>query len=98
MTSEIIQYKTKNNNIFLTVLQWLIVETLKKHPNGLIRGQNYEKGSLMKLLKKPRTTVYDNLKKLEKHGIVERITKNDGSKGRPLRYWKLKNGGMNDGK
>lgn len=47
----------------------------------------------MKILGRPRTTVFDNLVKLEKMGIVEKYSKNKGYRGRPKEYWKLKNGG-----
>ena len=40
-------------------------------------------------LKTARTTVYDNLNKLQKLKRVEKITLNDGKRGRPLVFWKL---------
>ena len=36
-----------------------------------------------------RTTIYDNLVKLEKKGIVERFSKNNGKVGASLKMWKL---------
>lgn len=39
-------------------------------------------------LKKPRTTIYDNLEKLENKKLVEKFSKNNG-KGRPLTLWHL---------
>ena len=36
-----------------------------------------------------RTTIYDNLEKLEKAGIVERYTKHNDKPGRPPIYWKI---------
>jgi hypothetical protein len=36
-----------------------------------------------------RTTVYDNLRKLQKHKLVEKITQKNGKRGRPLVLWKL---------
>ncbi len=39
-----------------------------------------------------RTTVYDNLKKLLERGLVEKYTKNNGKRGRPPVFWKIKDG------
>ena len=36
-----------------------------------------------------RTTIYDNLVKLQKKNIVEKYSVNNGQRGRPLTYWKL---------
>lgn len=40
-------------------------------------------------LKSRRTTVYDNLLKLQKRKLVVKFTKNNGKCGRPLVYWRL---------
>lgn len=45
---------------------------------------------LVKQTNSPRTTVYDNLLKLQKQKIVEKFSKTVGGRGRPLVYWKLK--------
>lgn len=45
---------------------------------------------LVKMIEKPRTTVYDNLAKLEKRKMVERLLRKNGERGRPLTIWKLK--------
>jgi len=42
-------------------------------------------------LHKQRTTIYDNLDKLMKKGLVEKHTQETGKKGRPPTYWKIKN-------
>lgn len=89
MTSAIIQYKNQEIKVFLTPLQWRIVKMLEKYPKGLTRGLYNERGSLMKRLNKARTTIYDNLVKLQRMGIVENYTRNDGTEGRPKKYWKL---------
>jgi len=54
-----------------------------------------EKGStkravFVRLLKKSRTTIYDNLPKLQKRKIIERFSFNNGLRGRPVVYWRLK--------
>jgi len=36
-----------------------------------------------------RTTIYDNLVKLEKKGIVERFRRNNGKVGASVKMWKL---------
>jgi len=36
-----------------------------------------------------RTTIYDNLYKLLKRGLVEKFCKSNGKRGRPTVYWKL---------
>lgn len=38
----------------------------------------------------PRTTVYDNLVKLEKMKFVEKYSKSNGMRGRPIVYWRAK--------
>ena len=40
---------------------------------------------------KQRTTIYDNLIKLQKRKIVEKYSENNGKRGRPLVLWRLKN-------
>jgi len=38
-----------------------------------------------------RTTIYDNLRKLQKTGIVEEIRgKSNGKRGRPPEFWKIR--------
>lgn len=46
---------------------------------------------IVKKLDEPRTTIYDHLCRLEKRGKVMRFTKNNGKRGRPLVFWKIKN-------
>lgn len=45
---------------------------------------------LVKQINFPRTTIYDNLLKLQKRKLVEKFTRNNGGRGRPLVFWKLK--------
>lgn len=37
-----------------------------------------------------RTTIYDNLAKLEKRKLVEKFSRSNGKRGRPLIFWKCK--------
>jgi len=39
-----------------------------------------------------RTTIYNNLVKLEKKGLVSKYSKNNGKRGRPPTYWKIQGG------
>ena len=81
--------KFDNSKKYLSTIQQSILEELEKHPGGLIRGQKSEEGSLMKILNMARTTLHDNLVKLQKLKHVEKYSKHDGQ-GRPLIYWKSK--------
>jgi predicted ArsR family transcriptional regulator len=38
----------------------------------------------------PRTTLYDNLKKLLEWDEVEKIPYHEGNRGRPIIFWRLK--------
>ena len=40
-----------------------------------------------------RTTVYDNLVKLQKRKVVEKFSYNSGQQGRPLVFWQLRGDG-----
>ena len=74
--------KLTTNELF-TPLQNSLVKILEK--NGpLTRNQ------LVKQLSTPRTTIYDNLLKLQKRRILEKYTRSNGKRGRPLVFWKLK--------
>ena len=66
-----------------TPIQNNLVKILEK--NGpLTRNQ------LVKHLSTPRTTIYDNLLKLQKRKVLEKYTRSNGKRGRPLVFWKLK--------
>lgn len=56
----------------------------------LIKEGPMTRRDLVKQLKTPRTTIYDNLVKLQKKKIVEKFTRNCGDRGRPLVIWKIK--------
>ena len=45
---------------------------------------------LVNQLHTPRTTIYDNLFKLQKRKKVEKFIRNKGKRGRPLVFWKIK--------
>jgi len=69
---------------FLSPLQYNLIKTLK-NDGPLTRKQ------LVNELKTPRTTIYDNLVKLQKQKAVEKFSRNNGKRGRPRVYWKISN-------
>ncbi|TFG23788.1 MAG: hypothetical protein EU532_13135 [Promethearchaeota archaeon] len=77
-----IEEKLTTNELF-TPLQNNLVKILEKS-GPLTRNQ------LVKQLGTPRTTIYDNLLKLQKRRVLEKYTRSNGKRGRPLVFWKLK--------
>ncbi|MHA1782271.1 MAG: helix-turn-helix domain-containing protein [Promethearchaeota archaeon] len=75
--------KTFNNLENLTPLQYRLIKILKEYGPSTRR-------ELVKHLNIPRTTIYDNLLKLQKRKMLEKFTRNNGRRGRPLVFWKLK--------
>jgi len=74
-----------NENIlaqFRTQLQQSILDLLTKQ-GPLPRRE------IVKQLQRARTTIYDNLIKLQKQNIVEKFVRNSGTRGRSLVFWKL---------
>ncbi len=72
-------------NSDLTPIQLRLIEILQNGPAS--------RKTLVKELNTPRTTIYDNLLKLQKRKVVEKFGDNNGERGRPLVYWQLKKGG-----
>jgi predicted ArsR family transcriptional regulator len=68
---------------FVTPLQNNLIKVLEK--DGPITRRE-----LVKALKIPRTTIYDNLLKLQRRKLIERFSRNNGRRGRPLVFWKIK--------
>ncbi|TFG03624.1 MAG: MarR family transcriptional regulator [Promethearchaeota archaeon] len=68
---------------FFTPLQNNLIKILEN--NGPITRRE-----LVKTLKIPRTTIYDNLLKLQKQKLIEKFSRNNGRRGRPLVFWKIK--------
>jgi predicted transcriptional regulator len=69
---------------YLSPIQIKLIEFLKNGPAS--------RKTLVKGLETPRTTIYDNLLKLQKRKIIQKSRDNNGERGRPLVYWKLKKG------
>jgi predicted ArsR family transcriptional regulator len=72
-----------NQEDLLTPLQHNLIVKLEKD-GPLTRRQ------LVNKLKTPRTTIYDNLVKLQKNKVVEKFSRNNGKRGRPKVFWKIK--------
>ena len=68
---------------FLSPIQNNLIKTLK-NIGPLTRRD------LVKQLQTPRTTIYDNLIKLQERKVIEKFTRNDRKRGRPLVFWKVK--------
>jgi predicted ArsR family transcriptional regulator len=68
-------------------------EILSPIQNNLIKTLRLQgpltRKDLVGQLDTPRTTIYDNLIKLQKIKVVEKFARNDGKRGRPLIFWKL---------
>lgn len=83
MTSKTISEWIFDSRVYLLPIQVNILKTL-------IKQGPMARRDLVKQLKTPRTTIYDNLNKLQKKRVVEKFTRNDGTRGRPLVFWKVK--------
>ncbi|MFW9771367.1 MAG: helix-turn-helix domain-containing protein [Candidatus Thorarchaeota archaeon] len=75
--------KELDSKVYLTPIQHNLVKTLQK--NGPLTRRE-----LVRELETPRTTIYDNLLKLQKNKLIEKFSRNNGKRGRPLVLWKLK--------
>ncbi|MEJ2248185.1 MAG: MarR family winged helix-turn-helix transcriptional regulator [Candidatus Lokiarchaeota archaeon] len=76
------------DNELLTPLQFKLLRFLRKNGKCV-------RSKLQKYLNYPRTTIYDNLEKLEKRNLVERFHYSDCSyRGRPKTYWKITQKGL----
>ncbi|MHA1931886.1 MAG: hypothetical protein ACW96X_05055 [Promethearchaeota archaeon] len=68
---------------FLSPIQNNLLKTLEKE------GASTRK-ELVKHLNTARTTIYDNLVKLQKRKLIEKFSRTDGKRGRPLVFWEIK--------
>ena len=83
MTDRIILDSYSESKGFLSPIQYNLLKTLEE------TGPSTRK-ELVKYLDTPRTTIYDNLVKLQKRKLIEKFSRSDGHRGRPLVFWKLK--------
>ena len=70
-------------------LEWLITPIQNTILKTLDAKGPLTRRDLVKFLGTARTTIYDNLLKLQKEKLVEKFTRNDGNRGRPLVFWKI---------
>ncbi len=68
---------------YLSPIQYNLIKTLE-NIGPLTRKD------LVYQLRTPRTTLYDNLVKLQKKKLIEKYSRNIGKRGRPLVFWKVK--------
>ncbi len=83
MVNKVITGNEFNLKEYLTPIQSNLIKKLRN--NG-----PYTRRDLVKILNSPRTTIYDNLLKLQKRKLIEKFTRNNGMRGRPLVFWKVK--------
>ncbi len=69
-------------NLVLSPIQYNLIKLLKN-------GGPLTRKDIVNHLKTPRTTIYDNLNKLQKRRVVEKYSRNNGKRGRPNVYWRL---------
>jgi uncharacterized membrane protein len=83
MVNTVISNSDFNSKEYLTPIQSNLINKLRNF------GPTTRK-DLVKILNNPRTTIYDNLLKLQKRKLIEKFTRNNGMRGRPLVFWKVK--------
>ena len=76
------EIKYYNDKVFLTPLQHNILRILHKY-GPKIRSE------LVNQLKIPRTTIYDNLLKLQQWKVLGKYIRYTGKRGRPFVVWKI---------
>ncbi|MFW9971089.1 MAG: winged helix-turn-helix domain-containing protein [Candidatus Odinarchaeota archaeon] len=82
MTETKSSYEQWKRDFYASPLQIEILKTLEE--KGELTRRDF-----VKLLEIPRTTIYDNLVRLQKQKIIEKFSRSNGKAGRPLIYWKL---------
>jgi len=83
MANRIVIKDEINTKEYLTPIQYNLIKKLQNNGPSTRRD-------LVKVLNSPRTTIYDNLLKLLKIKLIEKFTRNNGMRGRPLVFWRLK--------
>jgi len=83
MVNEAINEEDISLKAYLTPIQSHLINKLRND------GPSTRK-DLVKILNSPRTTIYDNLLKLQKRKLIEKYTRKNGMRGRPLVFWKVK--------
>lgn len=57
--------------------------------NALEKNGPLTRSDLVKQLASPRTTIYDNLTRLQNHNLIRKFSRPTNSRGRPLVFFKL---------
>ena len=83
MANKIVIRDEINSKEYLTPIQYNLIKKLQNNGPSTRRD-------LVNVLNSPRTTIYDNLLKLQKRKLIEKFTRNNGMRGRPLVFWRLK--------
>jgi predicted ArsR family transcriptional regulator len=83
MVNEAINEEGISLKAYLTPIQSHLINKLRNN------GPSTRK-DLVNILNSPRTTIYDNLLKLQKRKLIEKYTRKNGMRGRPLVFWKVK--------
>jgi len=65
---------------YITPIQANLFEELSK-------GISLTRDDFVEILNRARTTIYDNLKKLETRKLVRRFKRGNGLRGRPITFW-----------
>ncbi|MHA1721244.1 MAG: helix-turn-helix domain-containing protein [Promethearchaeota archaeon] len=71
-----------DDGLMFSPLQKDLMEVLEK--NGPLT-----RSDLVKKLSSPRTTIYDNLTRLQNHNLIRKFSRPTNSRGRPLVFFKL---------
>ena len=77
-----VDLSTFEDGLMFSPLQIKLMNTLEKE-GPLTRTD------LMNKVDSPRTTIYDNLTRLENHNLVRKFSRPTNSRGRPLVFFKL---------
>ncbi|MGB5909564.1 MAG: hypothetical protein WBH31_00075 [Promethearchaeia archaeon] len=83
MVDRLVSFEKFEAKSYLTPIQHSLIKTLRKY------GPTTRK-DLVNELDTPRTTIYDNLLKLQKIKLIEKFSRNNGKRGRPSIFWKLR--------
>jgi predicted ArsR family transcriptional regulator len=83
MANKTISGEFSDQNEMISPLQYNLIKTLKY--NGPLTRKE-----LVNQLNTPRTTIYDNLVKLQKREKVKKFSRNNGKRGRPKTFWDIK--------
>ncbi|MFO8019860.1 MAG: helix-turn-helix domain-containing protein [Promethearchaeia archaeon] len=81
---------TDTNN-FRKFVKQLEISKIQRDIMILLNRGPMPRSKIVTKLGKPRTTIYDNLRKLQKKNLVDKYPFNNGERGRPIIMWKLTN-------